>query len=63
MAEMRKVTFNLEEESYMRIKLLALENRKTATSYLQKWVLDGLKEELKKEEKREKEQKRLDKDY
>lgn len=59
MSNLKKVTFNLDEDTYYQIKQLALDKRTTATKFLVKWTVAGLKQELKEIEREKKEQKKL----
>lgn len=59
MANVKKASFNLDEEVYYQIKQIALDKRITMTKLLTKWTMEGLEKELIHLQKAEKEQKKL----
>jgi len=59
MANVKKASFNLDEEIYYQIKQIALDERITMTKLLTKWTMEGLEKELIRLQKAEKEQKKL----
>lgn len=48
MSNLRKVTFNMPSKTYEDIKELAWQQRRTVTSYLVDWAIEGLEKEQEK---------------